>query len=264
MNFVKKDYTFNDLVDIMNMLRGDNGCPWDKEQTHQSIKYCLLEEACEAMEALDQKQPDDFADELGDLLLQIVFHSQMAQEQNHFSVQDVINHICKKLISRHTHIFGEDKTDNAAEVLALWEQNKKAEKGLSSQTEAMRDVCSYLPGLLRAQKVQKKAAQVGFDWDDVGGALEKLSEEIQELKDAAEEKNFSHIEEELGDLLFSCVNVSRFLKVNPEEALKSATDKFINRFEKIELAAKNMNKDLNDMSLAEMDALWDKAKDKQI
>ncbi len=264
MIFIKKDYTFDDLIDIMKMLRGDNGCPWDKEQTHQSIKYCLLEEACEAMDALDNKQPDDFADELGDLLLQIVFHAEMAQEANTFSMQDVLNHICNKLISRHTHIFGDDQTANADEVLKLWEQNKKTEKGLSSQTEAMRDVCSYLPALMRAQKVQKKAASVGFDWENVGGAMEKLTEEIEELRDASIEQNVAHMEEELGDLLFSCVNVSRFLKVNAEEALTKATDKFITRFEKIELAAKKIGKELNDMSLSEMDALWDKVKMGQI
>ncbi len=264
MIFIKKDYTFDDLIDIMKMLRGDNGCPWDKEQTHQSIKYCLLEEACEAMDALDNKQPDDFADELGDLLLQIVFHAQMAQEANTFSIQDVLNHICSKLISRHSHIFGDDKTASADEVLTLWEQNKKKEKGLSSQTEAMRDVCSYLPALMRAQKVQKKAASVGFDWDSVDGAMEKLAEEIEELRDASIEQDAAHMEEELGDLLFSCVNVSRFLKVNAEEALEKATDKFIARFEKIELAAKQMGKSLDEMSLSEMDALWDKVKNGQI
>lgn len=260
MIFIKKDYTFDDLIDIMKMLRGDNGCPWDKEQTHQSIKYCLLEEACEAMDALDNKQPDDFADELGDLLLQIVFHAEMAREANTFSMQDVLNHICNKLISRHSHIFGNDQTASADEVLKLWEKNKKKEKGLSSQTEAMRDVCSYLPALMRAQKVQKKAASVGFDWDSVDGAMEKLAEELSELRAASVEQDTAHIEEELGDLLFSCVNVSRFLKVNAEEALEKATDKFITRFEKIELAAKQMGKELNDMSLSEMDALWDKVK----
>ena len=264
MIFIKKDYTFDDLIDIMKMLRGDNGCPWDKEQTHQSIKYCLLEEACEAMDALDNKQPDDFADELGDLLLQIVFHAQIAQEANTFSMQDVLNHICNKLISRHSHIFGNDQTANADEVLTLWEQNKKKEKGLSSQTEAMRDVCSYLPALMRAQKVQKKAASVGFDWENVSGAMEKLTEELAELNVASLEQDAGHIEEELGDLLFSCVNASRFLKVNAEEALTKATDKFIARFEKIELAAKQMGKELNDMSLSEMDALWDKVKKGQI
>lgn len=263
MNFVKKDYTFDDLLDIMKVLRGEGGCPWDREQDHQSIKYSLLEEACEAMESLDTKSPDDFADELGDVLLQVVFHSEIAEEAGTFSIQDVLNHICSKLISRHTHIFGDDTTKDGKEALDLWEENKKAEKGLTSQTEIMRDVCSYLPALMRAEKVQKKAAKVGFDWDSVSGAQEKLREEVLELEEAAKEGNAAHIEEELGDLLFSCVNVSRFLKVNPEEALKKATDKFIRRFEQVETAATREGKALSEMTLAEMDALWDKVKEKQ-
>jgi len=180
VNFTKKDYTFQDLIDIMKLLRGENGCPWDRAQTHESIRNSLLEEACEAMESLDKKSPDDFADELGDVLLQVVFHAQIAQENKTFSIQDVLNHICKKLVSRHTHIFGSDKTDNEANALALWEKNKKAEKGLKSQTEIMRDVCSYLPALMRAEKVQNKAANVGFDWDDVSGPPISLGEETPE------------------------------------------------------------------------------------
>lgn len=260
MNFAKKDYTFDDLIDIMKMLRGENGCPWDREQDHQSIKYALLEEACEAMESLDKKSPDAFADELGDVLLQVVFHAQIASENGTFSVQDVLNHICNKLISRHTHIFGDDSSANGKEALDVWEKNKKAEKGLSTQTEMMRDVCSYLPALIRAEKVQKKAAKVGFDWDDISGAQEKLREEMKELEEAAREADFAHAEEELGDLLFSCVNVARFLKVNPEEALKKATDKFIGRFEQLENEVIACGKNLADMSLSEMDAVWDRIK----
>lgn len=260
MNFSKKDYTFNDLIDIMKILRGEGGCPWDRAQTHQSIKYCLLEEACEAMEAIDKKRPDDFADELGDVLLQVVFHSEMAEDEGSFTIQDVLNHICKKLISRHTHIFGNDKTSNSAEALDLWEENKKQEKGLKTQSELMRDVCSYLPALIRAQKVQKKAANIGFDWDNVVGAMDKLREETNELAVAVEEQQAEHIEEEFGDLLFSCVNVSRFLKVNAEEALKKATDKFIARFEQMEAAAAIIGRKLDDMSLSEMDDLWNQVK----
>ncbi len=260
MNLTKKDYTFEDLLDIMKVLRGENGCPWDREQNHESIKYSLLEEACEAMESLDKKNPDSFADELGDVLLQVVFHAQIGSENGTFSIQDVLNHICKKLIGRHTHIFGDDTSYNEADALDIWERNKKAEKGLSTQTEIMRDVCSYLPALMRAEKVQKKAAKVGFDWNDVSGAMDKLQEEITELDEAAKESDSTHMEEELGDLLFSCVNVARFLKVNPEEALKKATDKFINRFEKVENAATAEGKNLSDMTLTEMDAIWDKVK----
>jgi len=253
----KKNYTFDDLINIMKVLRGENGCPWDKAQNHQSIKYALLEEACEAMESLDKKSTDSFADELGDVLLQVVFHSQIGSENGTFSIDDVLYHVCNKLITRHTHIFGDDKSSNSAEALDVWEANKKKEKGLSSQSEIMRDVCSYLPQLIRAEKVQKKAAKVGFDWDSIEGAYSKLNEEIDEVKSAKTQEN---IEEEFGDLLFSCVNIARFLNVNPEEALKKATDKFIDRFEQVELMANDSNKKLCEMSLAEMDALWDKVK----
>lgn len=257
MKNTEKKYTFNDLLEIMKVLRGENGCPWDRAQNHQSIKYALLEEACEAMESLDKKEPDNFADELGDVLLQVVFHSQIASENGTFSIDDVLYHICNKLITRHTHIFGSDKTDNSAEALDLWEANKKAEKGLKTQTEIMQDVCSYLPQLIRAEKVQKKAAKVGFDWDCVDGAYDKLKEEIDEVKSA---KTPEDLEEEFGDLLFSCVNIARFLKVNPEEALKKATDKFISRFEKVENMATTEGKQLENMTLEEMDTLWEKTK----
>ena len=260
MNFSKNNYTFDDLIDIMKVLRGENGCPWDKAQDHQSIKYALLEEACEAMESLDKKDIDSFTDELGDVLLQVVFHSQIGNEAGTFNIDDVLYHVCNKLVTRHTHIFGDDKTETQDQALDLWEKNKKAEKGLKTQTEIMRDVCSYLPQLIRAEKVQKKAAKVGFDWDSFSGAYEKLNEEIAELCEAANENLQEKIEEEFGDLLFSCVNVARFLKINPEEALKKATDKFINRFEKIETLATNDGKDLSEMTLAEMDELWDKIK----
>ena len=254
---MNKKYTFDDLLEIMKILRGENGCPWDKAQDHQSIKYALLEEACEAMESLDKKNCENFADELGDVLLQVVFHSQIASENGTFTIDDVLYHICNKLITRHTHIFGSDKTSNRAEALDVWEANKKAEKGLKTQTEIMQDVCTYLPQLIRAEKVQKKAAKVGFDWDNIDGAYDKLKEEIDELKSA---DSYENIEEEFGDLLFSCVNVARFLKVNPEEALKKATDKFIDRFSKLENLATSEGKQLENMTLEEMDILWEKAK----
>lgn len=259
MNTNEKKYTLNDLLEIMKVLRSDNGCPWDKAQDHQSIKYALLEEACEAMESLDKKGYEAFADELGDVLLQVVFHSQIGSENGTFTIDDVLNKICTKLITRHTHIFGDDKSDSSDNALDIWEQNKKKEKGLMSTTEIMKDVCSYLPQLIRAEKVQKKAAKVGFDWDDIDGAYDKLKEEVDELKSA---KTQSDIEEEFGDLLFSCVNVARFLKVNPEEALKKATDKFINRFEKLENEVVNTGKNLEDLTLAEMDEIWDEIKKK--
>ena len=262
MEFSKKDYTFSDLIDIMKVLRGANGCPWDKAQSHQSIKYALLEEACEAMEALDKKSYDDFADELGDVLLQVVFHSQIADEAGNFKIDDVLNHICTKLVSRHTHIFGNDTSSSSDDALDIWEKNKTKEKGLETTASLMKDVCSYLPALVRAQKVQKKASSVGFDWEDGKDALCKLKEETIELFEAVESGEQNNIEEELGDLLFSCVNVSRFYNVNSEEALKKATDKFIERFSKVENEAALLGKDLKDMTLSEMDEIWDRIKHK--
>lgn len=264
MNFDKKDYTFHDLIDIIYVLRSENGCPWDKVQTHDSIKMNLVEEAYEAIEALDSGDKMKFADELGDILLQVVFHSVMGEEDNTFSVSDVINAVCRKMISRHTHIFGNDKADTPEEVLDTWNKNKIAEKGLTSYTDDLKSVCRYLPALIRARKVQSKAAKVGFDWDEVSGALDKLSEEIDEFKEAISEGCPENITEELGDLIFSAVNVSRFVKVDPEQALSSATEKFINRFEALEKLAVSKNLKLEELSLSEMDKLWEEAKKQQL
>lgn len=260
MKFNKKDYTFDDLIDIIYLLRGENGCPWDKVQTHDSIKMNLVEEAYEAIEALDSGDKMKFADELGDILLQVVFHSSIGSDENTFTLQDVINAVCKKMISRHTHIFGNDTASTPEEVLKTWNKNKIAEKGLSSHTENLKSVCNYLPALMRAKKVQSKAAKVGFDWENVNGALDKLDEETVELKNAIASENAENISEELGDLLFSVVNVSRFLKLDPEQTLTSATDKFIKRFESLENIARRKNLQLDDMSFCEMDKLWEEAK----
>ncbi len=260
MNIGKKYYTFEDLIGIIKVLRGENGCPWDKVQTHESVKMNLVEEAYEAIEALDSGDKNAFADELGDVLLQVVFHSQIGESENTFTIGDVLNHVCNKMISRHTHIFGTDKADTPEEVLATWEKNKIKEKGILGITQGMKDVCGYLPALMRAQKVSSKAAKAGFDWNDVNGVLEKVNEETLELTQAVESGNTEHIEEELGDLLFAAVSVARFTNIKAETALKKATEKFIDRFEKVETLAKNCGKELSDMSLDEQTALWDKAK----
>ncbi len=258
----RKKYTFEDLLSIIEALRGENGCPWDKVQTHDSVKMNLVEEAYEALDALENGTKDQFADELGDMLLQVVFHAQIAKDDGTFSIDDVLYHICDKMISRHTHIFGTDTADTPDEVLATWEKNKQKEKGQKSYTESMQSVCRYLPALIRAEKVQTKAAKVGFDWADVSGALAKLSEETEELSAAVAEKNAEHISEELGDVLFSAVNVARFFDCSAEEALSKTIQKFIERFSYVETSAKNAGKNLQDMSLAEMDALWDEAKNR--
>ena len=258
MNTNDKKYTFNDLLEIMRVLRSDNGCPWDKAQDHQSIKYALLEEACEAMEALDKKGSDAFSDELGDVLLQVVFHSQIGSENDTFTIDDVLNKVCTKLISRHTHIFGTDKSNSSDNALDIWEKNKKKEKGLMTQTEIMRDVCSCLPQLIRAEKVQKKAAKVGFDWPDVSGAVDKMSEELEEVK-AAMAGN-GDVAEELGDLLFAVVNASRFLNVDAEMALHAASDKFATRFRRVEEEVLKSGRTMEEVSLAELDAIWNAIK----
>jgi tetrapyrrole methylase family protein/MazG family protein len=257
---LKDRYDFKELLDIMALLRGENGCPWDKEQDHTSLKRYLIEETYEVLEQIDAKDKDKLCDELGDLLLQVVFHSQIARENGDFDMDDVITGICRKLISRHTHIFGNDKADTADEVLQNWEKIKKKEKGFESQTGILKDVPSNLPALMRSFKVQQKAAQVGFDWDDLEDVMAKVEEEIQELKDVYKSKNVERITDEMGDAFFSLVNLARFLKVQPELALTGTINKFIKRFEYIELESGKAGRKLEDMSLAEMNELWDEAK----
>jgi len=251
-------YTFEDLKDIMKKLRGEGGCPWDAEQTHLSIRDCLIEEAYEAAEAIDSGKDEKIYDELGDVLLQVVFHAEIAAERGGFDIDDVTNAICTKLIRRHPHVFADTKADTSEEVLVNWDKIKMEEKGESSTADTLSSVSSYLPSLTYARKVQKKAAKVGFDWDSVSGAMDKVFEEAKELQEAIENK--SNVSEELGDLLFSVVNVSRFVDVDCENSLKSATKKFIDRFTKLENMAKAEGKELENMTLSEMDELWEKAK----
>ena len=251
-----KQYTIDDLKDIIITLRGENGCPWDKVQTHQSLKKDMIEECYEAIDALDSGDDHAFANELGDVLLQVVFHSRLAEERGAFDFDDVLNEICTKLITRHTHVFGKDKAVTAEEALGNWEKNKKKEKNLDTYTDMLRDVPKYLPALMRSAKVQKKAASAGFDWDNIGGVYDKVYEELEELAQAENDT----IEEEYGDLLFSVVNLGRHLKLTPEIALSNATEKFIKRFEIMESMAKNNSQDLAELSLEELDRLWENAK----
>ena len=199
-------------------------------------------------------------EELGDLLLQIVFHAQIAREEDTFSIDDVITGICRKMVLRHTHVFGEAKAETADDVLVNWVEIKKKEKGIESQTGILKDVPSNLPALMRSYKVQQKASQVGFDWDNVEDVLKKVDEEIVELKDVYKSKDVERINDEIGDILFSVVNLSRFLKVQPELALTGSINKFIKRFEYIETESKKEGKNLEDMTLEEMDKLWNKSK----
>ena len=253
----KVSYDVKDLAEIVRILRAPGGCPWDAEQTHQSIRRNFLEEAYEAAEAIDEENSDHLKEELGDVLLQVVFHARMEEEEGRFDLDGVADGVCKKLIYRHPHVFGNVAVSGTGEVLSNWEELKRKEKGQATNTDALEAVARSLPALWRAEKVQKKAKKAGFDWPDVTGALDKLSEELEELRQAAAQG--TNVAEELGDLLFSAVNVSRFLGVDCEDALNQATDKFIGRFRKVEEQAGD--RPMTEMTLAELDQLWERAKE---
>ena len=252
----RERYCFNDLLGVMHTLRQQ--CPWDGEQTHESLRKYLIEEAYEAVGAIDEDDMDHLADELGDVLLQIAFHSDIAQEVGEFTISDVTTAIVRKLIYRHAHIFGNVHCDTADEVSQSWEQLKKVEKGLTTQASVLADVSQGLPALMRAAKVQKKAANVGFDWDNAIDALPKIHEETDEV--LAELEAGRDPSEELGDLLFSCVNVARLAGLEPELLLKSATEKFIRRFTAMESLIISDEKSLEGLTLAEMDVYWNRVK----
>lgn len=256
----KDKYTFDDLVEIMKILRGENGCPWDKEQTHDSLKRYLIEETYEVLEAIDKKNKDMLCEELGDLLLQIVFHARIADDNGDFNIEDIITGISKKMILRHEHVFGDAKAETSQDVLNSWEVVKRKEKHIDTHTEALESIAKNLPALMRSYKVQQKAAKAGFDWEDVNGAMEKVYEEIEELNIAQKNGNIENVTEEIGDLLFAVVNVARFLKVHPELALTATIEKFINRFQYIEERAKEKGKKMEEMSLKEMDFFWNQSK----
>lgn len=256
----KPRYTFNDLVSIMKILRGEHGCPWDKEQTHASIRKNFIEETYEAVEAIDKDDPVLLQEELGDVLLQVVFHAEMERQAGRFDVSDVVNGICQKLIERHPHIFGETVAETSDQVLKNWDAIKKKEKNIGRPSEALNAVPRVLPALMRSCKVQQRAAKSGFDWPDVSGALEKTREELGELEEAVKSGDRAASAEELGDLLFSAVNVARFIKEDPEEALTASCDKFIRRFTRVETLAEKDKLDLRGAPPEKLDALWEEAK----
>ena len=255
----RQRYCFDDLLKVMHVLR--QRCPWDGEQTHESLRKYLLEEAYEAVGAIDEDDMDHLADELGDVLLQIAFHADIAQEVGEFSINDVTSAIVNKLMYRHAHIFGDVHCDTSEDVARSWEQLKKAEKGLTTQASVLADVSQGLPALMRAAKVQKKAANVGFDWDNAIEALPKIHEETDEVLE--ELKAGRDPGEELGDLLFSCVNVARLAGHEPELLLKAATEKFIRRFTAMEKLIISDEKSLEGLTLAEMDVYWNRVKAEQ-
>ena len=256
----KKMYnTVHDLEEIMSQLRGPNGCDWDKKQDHETLKKYIIEEAYELCQAIDNDDIDEMIEELGDVLLQVVFHCQIGKETGYFDLTEVINGICNKLVYRHPHVFKNVDID-MNNFDKTWEDLKKKEKGESTVTEGLTRIPNHLPALIKAEKIQKKAALVGFDWDDINDVYKKIEEEYKELLDECKEGNIKYIKEELGDLLFSIVNLARFLKVNPEEALNLTNNKFIKRFKFIEDNARSSDRNLEDMTLEEMDKLWEKAK----
>lgn len=248
---------FEKLVEIMATLRGPDGCPWDKEQTYKNINPYMLEEVHEVMEAIDANNMDGLKEELGDLLLHIVFHAQMANEDGFFDVNDVIKGICEKLIYRHPHVFGGKKVKDSDEVLSKWEQLKKSEK---NKKHILSGVPQELPSLLKAFRLGEKAGRVGFDWQNADGILKKLQEEIKELFDAQKHNSPTEIEHEYGDILFTLANIGRFLKVNPEEALRRATNRFIKRFSHMEDISETNGKKYNELTPKEWDELWNQAK----
>lgn len=262
VEFEQKDkYSIDDLISIVTLLRAPGGCPWDQAQTHFSIKKNFIEETYEVIEAINKNSAEGLREELGDVLLQVALHCEMEREQGSFDFDDVCNDICQKLIIRHPHVFGDVKADDEKAALSSWDAVKLKTKGMKKQSESMSSIPMELPALMRAQKVQSKAAKVGFDWDNSEGAFNKIQEEINELITAMDQSDSSDIEEEFGDVLFSCVNVSRFIGVDSEEALTRATDKFIKRFTVVEQLAEQKGISMKDSSLEELDLLWDKAKE---
>jgi MazG family protein len=245
------------LLRIMARLRAPDGCPWDREQNHASLRQSVIEEAYEVAAAINSGDDANLCEELGDLLLQVVFHAQLANEEDRFDFDGIARSIVEKLVRRHPHVFGSENAADSTAVLARWEEIKKAEKG-TQPTSVLDGISEGMPGLMRAEKVQKRASKVGFDWSELPPVIAKVREEIAEVEGALGDP--AKMEEEIGDLLFSVVNLARKVKVDGEVALQQATDKFITRFRQVEAIAQKDGRKLEEMSLAEMDAIWDQVK----
>ena len=256
----KENYTFNDLVEIVKILRSPGGCPWDMEQNHKSIREDFLEETYEVLEAIDTENKVLLEEELGDVLLQVVFHAQISKEDSDFDINNVTDGICKKLIIRHPHVFSDVTVNGTDEVLSNWDTIKRQTKSQSSQSVAMAAIPKTFPALMKAQKVQGKAKKAGFDWPNADGAFNKVLEETEELKEAFNSDNKDRIEDELGDLLFSVVNVARFCDCNAESALEKATEKFMRRYTAVERLAEEKNIDMKTSSIETLDKLWESVK----
>ena len=250
---------FDQLLTIMQKLRGPGGCPWDAEQTHESLTRYLLEETYEVIEAIDDKSPQHLKEELGDLLLQPVFHAAIAEEKGDFTINDVINTLCEKLIRRHPHVFGDLEIKDSQAQIENWERIKKDEKG-AERPSALSGIPNHLPALLRAHKISEKASRVGFDWEHSDQVFAKVMEELHEFEEAWAGGDPQRMEDELGDLLFSIVNLGRFLALDPEEALRKTINRFQKRFSYVEEAMHGQGKQMQNTSLEEMDRLWELAK----
>jgi tetrapyrrole methylase family protein/MazG family protein len=254
---------FVKLYEAIKMLRSPEGCPWDREQTHESLKQYAIEETYELIEAIESSNMDKVEDELGDVMLQVLLHSEIASESELFDVADVCRRHREKLQRRHPHVFSDVEVDGIDEIWKNWETIKRAEKGNEHRKSALDGVPDHLPALMKANKIGKKAARHGFDWPDILPVLDKLQEEAIELREAMESEDSDKIKEEIGDLLFSVVNIARHVDVDPEEALRQTTDKFRRRFIQIEEYALSQGRELRDMTLQEMDAIWDEVKLKE-
>lgn len=266
---------FEKLAAVQARLRAPDGCPWDREQTHASLRTYLIEEAYEVLEAMESGDDAKFAEEMGDLLLQIVFHSQIAKEEGRFNVADVIREVHDKMVRRHPHVFGEKRAKDSAEVLKKWEQIKKEERSAAAKKNAdraksrsksdslMDGVSRALPAALEGFQLTRRAARIGFDWTNIDGVIEKMNEETEELRKALEAEDAERSEEEMGDLLFSAVNLARFLQIDPEIALKKANAKFSTRFRRMEVLAGRSGKVLAEVPREQMEEFWEAAKSEE-
>jgi tetrapyrrole methylase family protein/MazG family protein len=256
----KDNYNIDDLIEIVRLLRGEGGCPWDREQTHKSLKSDFIEEVCEAIEAIDLEDTELLKEELGDVLLQVVFHCSIESDTGSFVFDDICDGVCKKLIVRHPHVFGDTIVNSTDDVLKNWDSIKMETKGQETYTDTLNSVAKSLPALMRAQKVGKRAMRAGMDFKSADDAMACISSEKAELEEAISSGDKQKIEEELGDLLFSCVNTARHLGIDAELALKAATDKFIMRFSKTEELVSLDSLDMKELSIEELDVYWDKSK----
>ena len=263
---MEKQADIQKLVDLVARLRGEKGCPWDREQTRESLKPMLIEEAYEVLDALDGASPSELKEELGDLLFQVVFHAQIASEKDEFHLADIIDRLHDKMVRRHPHVFGEADLKTSGDVLKNWEDIKAAEKGVVSSTDPgsakslLDGIPSKLPALHTAYQMTAKASRVGFDWPRLEDVIAKLQEECSELMEAREREDEKRIADEVGNLLFVVVNIARFLGVDPETALRRCNKKFDRRFREVEAGIKKQGREMKDATLAEMDALWENAK----